>query len=91
MGGFKKAINRISSDELIAESLPKRPIIELCGDTRLYIERHLGVYEYSQDEIHIGTCFGKLVVRGCSLKLSSMSKECLIINGQIQCVEMIRG
>lgn len=90
MGKLPRAVNRIASDELIGESLPKRPIIELCSDTRLYIERHLGVYEYSDVEIHIGVCFGKVVIRGGCLKLASMTKESLVITGQIGCVELVR-
>lgn len=91
MGRLPKTLNRIASDELIGESLPKRPIIELCSDCRLYVERHLGVYEYSDVEIHIGVCFGKLIIKGVSLKLASMSKENLVVTGKIQCVELIRG
>ena len=91
MGRLPKAIRQITSDELIGESLPKRPIIELCSDCRLYVERHLGVYEYSDVEIHIGVCFGKVIIKGGSLKLASMSKENLVVTGKIQCVELIRG
>lgn len=91
MGRLPKAANRIASDELIGESLPKRPIIELCGDSRLYIERHLGIYDYSDIEIHIGVCFGKIIARGGNLRLASMSRESLVITGQINCVELVRG
>ena len=91
MGKRPGVMKRIASDELIGESLPRRPIIELCSDNRLYIERHLGVYEYSDVEIHIGVSFGKIIIRGGCLKLASMSKESLVITGQISCVELIRG
>lgn len=91
MGRLPRAIRQIASDELIGESLPKRPIIELCSDCRLYVERHLGVYEYSDVEIHIGVCFGKVIIKGGSLKLASMSRENLVVTGKIQCVELIRG
>ena len=91
MGRLPKTINKIASDELIGESLPNRPIIELCGDCRIYIERHLGVYEYSDIEVHIGVCFGKIIIRGGCLKLASRSKESLVITGQIQCLELMRN
>lgn len=91
MGKLPKAVKKIASDELIGESLPRRSIIELCSDNRIYVERHLGVYEYSDVEIHIGVYFGKIVIRGCCLKLASMSKESLVVTGKIQCVELIRG
>ena len=54
MGKLPNAVKKIASDELIGESLPRRSIIELCSDNRLYVERHFGVYEYSDVEIHIG-------------------------------------
>ncbi len=91
MGRLPKTVRRLLSDELIRESLPNRPIIELCSDTRLYIERHLGIYDYSDMEIHIGVHFGKIVIRGGCLKLARMSKESLVITGNINCVELIRG
>ena len=91
MGRLPKTVGRLLSDELIRESLPNRPIIELCSDTRLYIERHLGIYDYSDMEIHIGVHFGKIVIRGGCLKLARMSKESLVITGNINCVELIRG
>lgn len=91
MGRLPKTISKVASDELIGESLPNRPIIELCGDCRIYIERHLGVYEYSDIEVHIGVCFGKIIIRGGCLKLASMSKESLVITGQIQCLELMRN
>ena len=91
MGKRPGVMKRIASDELIGESLPRRPIIELCSDNRLYIERHLGVYEYSDVEIHIGVSFGKIIIRGGCLKLASMSKESLVITGQISYVELVRG
>ncbi len=91
MGRLPRTVKKIASDELIGESLPKRPIIELCSDSRLYVERHLGVYEYSDVEIHIGVYFGRIVIRGACLKLVSMSKESLVVTGKVQCVELIRS
>lgn len=91
MGKLPRAVKMIASDELIGESLPKRPIIELCSDHRLYVERHLGVYEYSDVEIHIGVNFGRIIIRGGCLKLASMSKDSLVVTGQIQNLELLRG
>ena len=91
MGKLPRAVKMIASDELIGESLPQRPIIELCSDHRLYVERHLGVYEYSDVEIHIGVNFGSIIIRGGCLKLASMSKDSLVVTGQIQNLELLRG
>ena len=90
MSRLPRAINRIASDELIGESLPKHSIIEICSNTRVYVERHLGVYEYSDVEIHIGVYFGKVIIRGGNLKLASMTKENIVITGQVCHVELER-
>ena len=91
MDRLPKTVKKIVSDELIGENLPKRPIIELCSDHRLYVERHLGVYEYSDVEIHIGVNFGRIIIRGGCLKLACMSKDILVVTGQIQNLELLRG
>lgn len=91
MGTLRRAAKQIASDELIGESLPKQPIIELYSDSRLYIERHLGVYEFSDVQIHIGVKFGRVIISGGCLRLACMSKDSLVITGQISRIEMVRG
>lgn len=91
MGRLPRAIRRLTNDELIGECLPKRPILEIFSDNRVYIERHLGVYEYNNTEMQIGVCFGKVVIRGEHLTLASMTKESLVVTGKIRCVEFVRN
>lgn len=91
MGKLRSIAKSFTTDELIGESLPKQPIIELFSDNRVYIERHLGVYAYSDTQIHIGVHFGQIVINGSCLKMARISKENLVVTGQIRCIELIRG
>lgn len=91
MGKLSRVAGKLASDELIGENLPKQPIIEVFGDNRVYIERHSGIYEYSDVQIHIGVTFGKVIISGGCLKLASMSKESVVIIGQIARIEICRG
>ena len=75
---------------LPSESIPGETLIELIGCRRVLIEKHLGVTCYSRENITIKTTFGKLCVSGCDLHLDCMSKEQLIINGNITGISLNR-
>lgn len=83
-------------EQLVAESgldtqiVPGQPITEISGDRRVLIENHLGVIAYSKEKIRIRVKFGCICVCGCGLELLRMSKEQLIIQGNIQCVSLHR-
>lgn len=69
--------------DLSAESLPGVPIVEIAGESRVLIERHAGMTEYSRERICVKVCYGCVCVYGCNLELTRMSKEQLIISGKI--------
>ena len=83
-------------EQLVAESgldtqiVSGQPITEISGDRRVLIENHLGVIAYSKEKIRIRVKFGCICVCGCGLELLRMSKEQLIIQGNIQCVSLHR-
>ena len=91
MGKLPRVAKTILADEFIGEINPKFPIMEISNDSRLYIERHMGVCEYSDTEIHIAVMFGKVIICGSNMKLTSMSKECLVITGSIERIAFVRG
>ena len=76
--------------DLSAESLPGVPIVEIAGESRVLIERHEGMTEYSRERICVKVCYGCVCVYGCSLELTRMSKEQLIISGKIDGVRIQR-
>lgn len=83
-------------DRLAAESeltdtpLPGLPIVEIAGDRRVLIENHCGVSAYSREQILIKVKFGQILVCGCNLELTQMTREQLVIRGRIDGVTLRR-
>jgi len=91
MKGERNILQRMTeSMDLTGEPIPGQPLIEIAGDRRVLIENHFGVREYSRERIGIHVKFGDLVVCGCGLELTRMTKEQLVISGRIDCVTLHR-
>lgn len=75
---------------LPGEPIPGQPLVEIIGCNRVLIENHCGIRAYSSENIAIAVKFGCIEVCGCNLELSQMTKEQLIISGQIQSVTLHR-
>lgn len=76
--------------DLSGEPLPGQPIVELSGDRRILVENHLGLTQYSSQKICVKVKFGQIAVCGCHLELSQMTRQQLIISGQIDAVTITR-
>ncbi len=70
--------------------LQKLPIVEITGHSRVLVENHMGVLSYSLEEIQMKVSFGKLQINGCSLKIMQLSKEQMVICGNIDSVQLFR-
>jgi len=68
----------------------KLPLVELAGCGRVLIENHTGVLSYSPEEITVKVSYGCLVVTGQNMMLAEMSREQLVISGQIDNVHLHR-
>ena len=79
------------SADLPGEPLPGQSVVELAGDRRVLIENHRGVTEYGQGKISVRVRYGIVVVCGCGLELSRMTREQLVITGRIDGVTLHRG
>lgn len=77
--------------DLSGEDLPGQSIVELAGDSRVLIEHHRGVSQYTAEEIAVKVRFGLVCIYGCGLKLTRMTKDQLIIRGKIESVKLHRG
>lgn len=66
------------------------PLVELAGDRRVLIEHHQGVIQYGKEQICVKVRYGTVMVSGCGLELARMTKEQLIICGQIHSVTLQR-
>jgi len=84
-------VQRIADESgLYGENLPGVPIVEIAGDRRVLIERHYGVVEYGTQRIRVRTIYGSICISGCNLQLKQMTKQQLIISGQIDSVQIQR-
>ncbi len=75
---------------LRSQQLPEQTIIEIAGDRRVLIENHYGVKEYSHEKIMVNVKFGCVCVDGCKLELMRMSRDQLVICGEINHVSLLR-
>lgn len=81
----------IEEADLPGELLPGQSVVELAGDRRVLIENHRGVTEYGQGKISVRVRYGLVVVCGCGMELSRMTREQLVITGRIDGITLHRG
>ena len=68
-----------------------KPLVEIIGDKRVLIEHHKGVSIYEPTLMQIKVSFGFIEILGSNLSLSCMSKDRLVIIGDVQGVRFLRG
>lgn len=91
MGGKEKWMEKLTRQMVQSpEPVPGLPLVEIAGQGRVLIENHRGVCGYGRDQICIRVKYGQIAVRGCGLELARMTKEQLVITGQIESVNLIR-
>ena len=78
------------SADLSTETMPGVPIVEIAGDSRVLIERHNGMTEYSRERICVKVRYGCVCVCGCGLELQRMSRDQLVIRGKIESISLHR-
>ncbi len=76
--------------DLPGESLPGQPIVELAGETRVLIENHFGVCQYSREKICVNVKFGQVAICGRGLELARMTRHQIAIRGCIDGVSLVR-
>ena len=76
--------------DLAGEPLPGQPIVELLGEHRVLIEHHFGVTQYCTDKVCVKVGYGTVVISGNCLEIRHMTKEQLVIMGQIDQITLHR-
>lgn len=69
--------------EISQEPMPGETVVEIAGTRRVLIENHLGVSGYCEDRVIVHVKFGWICVSGSCLELLHMTKEQLVIRGNI--------
>ena len=74
----------------MAEPVASLPLVELTGEHRVLIENHIGVTEYGLSEICVAVKFGHIRVLGTCMHLQHMTRERLLITGNIDQISLCR-
>ena len=84
-------LNRISMAlDLPSEPTPGQTVVELIGNRRVLIENHMGLSEYTQNEICIKSRTGSLSIKGNDLYIAKMTQCRVVICGCIDSIETQR-
>lgn len=67
------------------------PLVEVVDNRRVLIENHQGIISYGSEEICTKVRHGCVSVTGTGMELACMTKEKLVIVGNIYSVRMTRG
>lgn len=73
---------------LPTEPLPGKPLVEILNDQSVLIENHKGIVGYNCETVNVQTTTGYIMIQGDQLMLHKISKEQLLIRGQIHCVKL---
>lgn len=86
-----RLLNKIAfRADLATESIPGIPLVEILGCQRVLIENHKGLTMYGCNEIRVKVSYGQLSICGSGLELARMTKQQLIITGQIDGLSLLR-
>ncbi len=65
-------------------------IIEVVGDHRVLIENHHGVITYGKEKVIANVRYGTVCICGSTLEITHMTREHLIIQGNIHSISLHR-
>lgn len=83
--------NRLTDgSDLFMEPFPAQTVVEIVGQKRVLIENHMGVKAYSREKIAVRVKYGIICICGCELEILRMTKEQLVVQGQISGVSLMR-
>ena len=80
----------MQSTDLPEEPMPGQPIVEIYGGNRILVENHLGVKGYGRAQITVKVKYGYIQISGSCLELTRMTRDQLIIHGNIDQVTLQR-
>ncbi len=76
--------------DLQEESLPGEPLVEILGNSRVLIEHHRGVTEYTRERITVQVKRGEVCILGDRLELAKMTEQLLVVSGCVYGVNLQR-
>ena len=88
---IKKESRFFNSLDVPAECFCDVPVIELHGDSYMLISGCKHIEEYGEETIGIRTGLGLLSVCGKNLTLLNFTCDKMVIEGKIQCVNLLEA
>ena len=89
MSSIRKSVNQLPVKmNMERELLPHQLLVEIFGFNRVVVENHCGVIKYEPEDISVKTKEGILHVQGDSMILAIMTKESLVITGEVDSVRL---
>lgn len=67
------------------------PRVTLIGTFQVHVENHKGVLEYTPTRVRIATRGGAFVITGRRLRIGSIFKDEVVVEGRIACIELGPG
>lgn len=69
-----------------AAGLPK---LEINGFSRLSVEQHRGILEYTGEAVTVALADGRVRITGCRLSITVMNRSFLTLTGKLRGIELI--
>ena len=85
---LQQASERLDMPGQIMAGLPK---VELTGFSKISVEQHKGILEYTEDAVTVAVSTGKIRITGKGLSIRLMNSVFLVVGGRLSNVELIPG
>ncbi len=77
---------RLDLPEDVVAGTPK---VELTGFSRLSVEQHQGVQEYTSEAVTVSLPMGRMRITGNRLSITLMNRAFLVVTGELRGIELI--
>ena len=82
---------RLLGSPLAEDLVGGQPRLELTGGSRLLIEDHRGILEYTDTVLRVALRRGTITVVGEELQLTALTLRELAVSGRIRSIELLDG
>ena len=82
---------RLLGSPLAEDLVGGLPRLELTGGSRLLIEDHRGILEYTDTVLRVALRRGTITVVGEALQLTALTLRELAVSGRIRSIELLDG
>ena len=89
MRKFRKRASEVPALTWVSSANLPRATLE--GRTRVLIENHTGIVEFTEEKLRLSSKLGEIAVAGFGLSLAQVRERCLIAEGRIDSVTMPDG